>query len=107
VILKTDMPQRKQARLLSLSAHAATAVCVALFVGFSDDGRLFVLVLILFVFFVLLLLIIIVVVRISRRWRIADKRPVDQPDGNVLGDVRSHVSAPVWMWDVHGDIKLN
>jgi hypothetical protein len=47
---------------------------VALFVGFSDDRRLFVLVLILFVFFGLLLLIIIVVVRISRQWRIADKR---------------------------------
>jgi hypothetical protein len=49
------------------------------------------LVLILFVFFVLLL--IIIVVRISRRRRIADKRPVDQLGENVLGDVRSHVSS--------------
>ena len=63
-------------------------MCAALFVGFSYDRRFFVLVLILLVFFVLL----IIVVRISRR-RKADKRPVDLPGGNVLGDVRSHVSS--------------
>ena len=67
-------------------------MCAALFVGFSYDRGFFVLVLILLVFF---LLLIIIVIRISRR-RIADKRPVDRPGGNVLGDVRSHVSS-VWI----------
>ena len=60
-------------------------MCAALFVGFSYDRRFFVLVLILLVFFLLLL-----IVRISRR-RIADKRPIDRPGGNVLGDVQGHV----------------
>jgi Ca2+/Na+ antiporter len=71
--------------------NPSLVVCVALFVGFSDDRQFFVLVLILFVFFVLLL--ILIVVRSPRRQRIADNRAVDQPGGTVLGDVRSHVSS--------------
>src|SRR6516162_9290685 len=66
-------------------------LCAALFVGFSDDRRFFVLVLVLFVFFVL-----VIVVRVSRWRRIADEVPVDQPSGNVLGDARSHVGS-YWM----------
>src|SRR6516162_968930 len=66
-------------------------LCAALFVGFSDDRRFFVLILVLFVFFVL-----VIVVRVSRWRRIADEVPVDQPSGNVLGDARSHVGS-YWM----------
>src|SRR5262249_11965459 len=35
---------------------------------------------------------VIIVVGVSRRRRVADEAPVDQPGGNVLGDARSHVS---------------
>jgi hypothetical protein len=65
------------------------ALCGALFVGFSDNRRFFVLVLVLFVFFVL----VIIIVGVSRWRRIADEGPVDQPGGNVLGDARSHIGS--------------
>jgi hypothetical protein len=78
----------------------------ALFVGFSDERRFFVLVLILFVFFVFLFLfLLIIIVRISRRRRIADKPPVDQPARNVRGDVRSHVSSFLDVGTFAGKLK--
>jgi hypothetical protein len=63
-----------------------------LFVGFSDDRRLFFFVLILFVLFAL----VIIVVRVARRQHVAhddDEAEVDQPSGNVLRDVRGHVGS--------------
>jgi len=69
-------------------------------VGFSDDRRLVVLIVLivlivlvvpLVVSFVVLVVFVIIVVGVSRRRRVADEAPVDQPDGNVLGDARSHV----------------
>src|SRR5215469_603733 len=71
-----------------------SGLCAALFAGFSDDRRFFVLVLVLFVLFVFFVLV--TVVRVSRWRRIADEVPVDQPSGNVLGDARSHVGS-YWM----------
>jgi uncharacterized membrane protein len=65
---------------------------VRLFVGFSDDRRLFFFVLILFVLFAL----VIIVVRVARRQHVAhddDEAEVDQPSGNVLRDVRGHVGS--------------
>lgn len=59
---------------------------MALFVGFSDDRRLEVVVLFGVAIFVL---VIIIVVGISRRHHLAhdgDEASVDQPSGNVLGD---------------------
>ena len=71
-----------------------------LFVGFSDDRRIEVVVVVVFV----LGIIIIIIVGVSRRHRVAhdgDDSPVDQPDGNVLGDAWV-MSAPVGCRDIHG-----
>src|SRR5262249_23486569 len=66
-------------------------------VGFSDDRRLVVLIVLIVLVvplvgsFVVLFVFVTSVVGVSRRRRVADEAPVDQPDGNVLGDARSHV----------------
>src|SRR4029077_17233816 len=66
-----------------------------LFVGFPDDRRIEVVVGVIFV----LGIIIVIIVGVSRWHRVArdgDDTPVDQPDGNVLGDAMGHVGS-CWM----------
>ena len=78
-MIERDAMRSVDLGLRPVASAGLKALCAALFVGFSNDRRFFVLVLILFVFFVLLFLLIII--GISRPRRIADKRPVDQPGG--------------------------
>jgi ABC-type multidrug transport system fused ATPase/permease subunit len=58
------------------------------FVWFSDDRRLAVIVR----FVVVLLLLVIIIVGISRRHRVTDKA---QQSENALGDARGHVGLPL------------
>jgi hypothetical protein len=62
-----------------------------LFVGFSDDRGLEIV-----VWFGVLVIVIIIVVWVSRRHRIADNGEdgsVGQPGGNVVGDACGHVGS--------------
>src|SRR5882762_5904978 len=66
------------------------------FVGFSDNRRLALVVR----FGVVVVVLVLVIVGVSRRHRVAhdhEGTPVDQPGGKFLGDVWGHVVAPrVW-----------
>src|SRR4051794_27693042 len=66
-----------------------------LFVGLSDDRRLFFLVpFVFFVIVVVIVVIIIIVVGVARRQHVAhsgDHAPVDQQSEDVLGDPWTHV----------------
>ena len=100
-----DEAQAKRKTSHGVTRKGGRRMC-ALFVGFSDERRFFVLVFVFFVFLFLFLFLLIIIVRISRRRRIADKPPVDQPAGNVRGDVRSSCQFLPACWDIRGEIKV-